>query len=635
MFQCCEIVKGVRSPCFVAVLYLVGLIFTSIYADTLPLALGYKPLPFSLPAPGSYSLPSLGNAADGIVLDIDGKTLHLHELYGDKCVLLSFIGTTCSDVNGCPLATSVFHTVQERLSSLPEGTEGLRLITVSFNPDFDTPEKMAHYGSGFTKKPEWHFLTAASQKDIDPILHGYGQSVLKEYDSRGQSTGNFSHILRVFLIDRHRRIRNQYTISFLHPDILINDLRTIWLEEKNTPSSILKTEGPDREQAVDKIASRHVTSKQLLRTSDKIGSATPSLIEYAKSPPLGLPALPHAVLSTLSPERIELGRQLFFDRRLSLNNTLSCGMCHVPEQGFTSHEQTTSVGIEGRIVRRNAPTLYNVAYYQYLFQDGRETHLEQQVWGPLLASNEMGAPSVGYVLQKIQAIPDYARQFQQYYGSPPTMETLGMALSAYERTLNVADSPFDRWYFKKQDQAIHESAKRGFTLFTGKAQCVTCHHIGKTSALFTDHSFHNTGIGFQSTQITKKAKQVIEIAPGVTRTVDTAALNAVSAPVPSDLGLYEITQLSSDRWKYRTPMLRNIALSAPYMHDGSLPTLMEVVRFYNQGGIPHEVLDPSIAPLHLTEEEMKDIVSFLETLTGSNIETILDRALSVPVGNPH
>ena len=592
-----------------------------------PLAPGYKPLPFELPAPGTYALPALGEASDGRVLDSTGSELNLRSLYGDKLVLLSFIYSTCSDVNGCPLATAVFHKIQRRLEQEPQISKQVRLITLSFNPEHDTPEVMARYGRAFGKGAEWRFLTSRSEREIQPVLTAYGQSIQKDYDADGKFLGTFSHVLRVFLIDREKQIRNIYTVSFLHPDTLVNDIKTL-LAEKSADHAAFLGGGDDKMgyEAMD------FTTRSIALT-ERSGRRT-DLIEYAKRPPLGLPPVPAPQDNPMTPAKVDLGRKLFFDRRLSLNNTFSCAMCHIPEQGFTSNEQATAVGIEGRTVRRNSPTIYNVAYLKRLFHDGRENRLEQQAWGPLLASNEMGAPSVGYVVEKIRGLPDYAGLFEKAFKRGPSMETVGMALASYERSLNSADSPFDRWYFGKKKDALPAEARFGFELFTGKAGCSQCHTVGKDHALFTDHEMHNTGIGFRAAMAGDGPKRKIQAAPGVILEIDADTLAAVSETKPNDLGLYEITQAPQDRWKYRTPSLRNLALTGPYMHDGSLSTLEEVIEFYNRGGAPNENLDPLLKPLNLEKTEVQALVAFLRSLTGSNVQAIVSDAFAAPVGDP-
>ncbi|MCU7861159.1 MAG: photosynthetic protein synthase I, partial [Candidatus Thiodiazotropha sp. (ex Lucinoma kastoroae)] len=358
------------------------------------------------------------------------------------------------------------------------------------------------------------------------------------------------------------------------------------------------------------------------------------LMQFIDAPPLGLPSVPIPVDNPVTREKIALGRKLFFDRRLSLNDTFSCAMCHVPEQGFTSNELSMAVGIEGRSVRRNSPTIYNTAYASLLFHDGREDTLEQQAWGPLLAKNEMGNPSIGHVLNKIRGIPEYQGLFETAFdGRGVTMETLGMALASYERSLASANSNFDRWYYAKDTQALSSSAQRGFELFTGKGGCSACHTIGAEYALFTDNQLHNTGTGYRESMGIRPEKQQIVVAPGVTLEVERSVIDRVGEKPPTDVGRYEVTENPHDRWKYKTPSLRNVSLTAPYMHNGSLSTLLDVVEFYDQGGVPNELLDPQIRPLHLSQQEKRDLVSFIESLTGSNVDTIVADAFTAPIGD--
>lgn len=358
------------------------------------------------------------------------------------------------------------------------------------------------------------------------------------------------------------------------------------------------------------------------------------LIKFANQPPLGLPALPFPDNNPLTEEKINLGRRLFYDRRLSLNDTFSCAICHIPEQGFTSNEISTAIGVEGRSVKRNSPTIYNVAYYSILFQDGREDTLEQQVWSPLLARNEMANPSIGAVINKIKAINDYDGLFEQAFdGKGPTMETVGMAFASYQRVLNSANSRFDRWYYGKQNDALNDDEKSGFELFTGKAQCSACHLIGEDYALFTDQQLHNTGHGFGIAMGVGSTTTRVQLAPGVFADVDNAIIESVrQTPKASDTGRYAVTQNPFDRWKFRTPNLRNVALTAPYMHDGHFGTLREVVEFYNRGGIPNELLSPLIRPLNLSEEEIAQLVAFLLALTGGNVDILVADAFAAPIG---
>jgi cytochrome c peroxidase len=368
------------------------------------------------------------------------------------------------------------------------------------------------------------------------------------------------------------------------------------------------------------------------RSVEAAGGVTIDLTGLVASPPIGLPAVPVPANNPITEAGVRLGRKLFFDRRLSPNNTLSCAMCHVPEHGFTHNEMQTSIGIEGRTVRRNAPTIYNVAYLQRLFVDGRETSLETQVWSPLLAINEMGNPSVGAVIERIESFGDYSGMFEEAFDRGPGMETIGMALANYQRTLLAGDSAFDKWNVQSDKSAISESALNGFRLFTGKAGCSRCHLATGATPLFTDNRFHNSGLGYRASTVSRAGRRALPVAPGETLNIDTSSLDSVGGQRPGDLGLYELTGQPEDRWRYRTPSLRNVAVTGPYMHDGSLASLNAVIHFYNQGGIPNEGLDPLLQPLNLNDEEIAALVAFLETLTGGNIGALVGDALAAPVG---
>jgi cytochrome c peroxidase len=564
------------------------------------------------PAPGSYALPPLGPAGDGAVLTSEAEPARLHDVLGDRLVLLSLIYTHCVDAEGCPMATAVLQRVGHRIGADPALRDAVRLVSLSFDPERDTPEVMRRYGESFARSgAEWVFLTAESEAALAPLLEAYGQTRLPERDAEGRALGTFSHLLRVFLIDREGRIRNVYGASFLDPELLEADLRTLLLEADSAAA------GP---------------APAPLR-----GHGHPAdLLSRVSRPPLGLPPVRVPADNPLTRRKVELGRRLFFDRRLSLNDTFSCAMCHVPEQGFASNELATAVGIEGRTVRRNAPTIYNVAYLERLFLDGRENRLEQQVWGPLLAANEMGNPAVGALLEKVRGLPGYEAAFQAAFPDRGlALETLGMAIASYERTLVSGGSPFDRWYYARQPDALDAAAQRGFALFAGRAGCSGCHPVGPEYALFTDGDLHNTGIGYRASMggAGGAGTQRVQVAPDAWLDVDRSLVAQVSEPPPADLGRYEITLDPADRWKYRTPSLRNVALTAPYMHDGSLGTLREVVAFYDRGGVPNEGLDPRIRPLGLTPGEIDDLVAFLESLTGDDVDLLVSDAFAAPVGD--
>ena len=199
------------------------------------LAPGWTNLSYAPPAAGSYRLPPITEASDGAVLLEDGTESRLLDLMGDRFVLFSFIYTRCADINGCPLANAVFHKLQQKLQNNPEVAQATRLLSMSFDPDRDTPEVMRKFGEGLGGSGvDWQFLTTRDRETLQPILDDYGQYTLREYDENGEYTGDIAHMLRVFLIDRELRVRNIYSVAFLHADILINDLKTLLLESSSS-----------------------------------------------------------------------------------------------------------------------------------------------------------------------------------------------------------------------------------------------------------------------------------------------------------------------------------------------------------------------------------------------------------------
>ena len=201
------------------------------HPESVVLAPGYADLQFVPPAAGSYLLPPVGNAADATVLHSDGSELKLHDLLDEKVVVLGFIYTTCSDVNGCPLASHVMRGVQNRVAEDPELAKQVRLISYSFDPVRDTPAVLTEYARHFRKPGfDWQFVTAPSETELARTLRAYDQWVVRDYDAQGNYLGSLSHLLRVYLIDQERRLRNVYSVSFLHADTLTNDIRTLLME---------------------------------------------------------------------------------------------------------------------------------------------------------------------------------------------------------------------------------------------------------------------------------------------------------------------------------------------------------------------------------------------------------------------
>jgi cytochrome c peroxidase len=337
---------------------------------------------------------------------------------------------------------------------------------------------------------------------------------------------------------------------------------------------------------------------------------------------LGLPALP-TLTTAASPQKIELGRKLFFDRRLSVNGTMSCAMCHVPEEGFTSNASKLSIGLEGVSLRRNAPTVLNVAWQTKLFHDGREPSLSSVAWSALLHADEMGNPSPDHLLTRLRTWPDYTSRFEQAFGgAAASKNTLGEAVAAYLRTLVAGDSRFDQWRYANRAEALTPLEQRGFSVFTGAGRCTACHTVNDQSALFADGAFHVTGAGFkpQATSIS------VELAAGVHTTLKPSDLAAFADPRRPDLGRFDISQQAQDRFAFKTPSLRNVSRTAPYMHDGSLASLEEVVAFYNQGGDDAPGKSPLLKPLNLTAEDQRALVAFLKSLESQNLTSLISSA---------
>ena len=311
------------------------------------------------------------------------------------------------------------------------------------------------------------------------------------------------------------------------------------------------------------------------------------------------------------------------DRALSFNGTMSCAMCHVPEQGFASQASRLAVGLEGRSLRRNAPSVLNVAWQAQLFHDGRETTLETQAWAPLLHPDEMGNPSAGHLLARLRASPAYRGRFERAFGGrPATMDTVGAALAAYQRTLVAGGSRFDQWRFGGRRAALTPREQAGWQLFSGRAGCVQCHAVGPRDALFSDGRFHVTGAGLPA----PGASLAVPLAPGVSVSIDPAMLKPYDTPQPPDLGRWEVSQQPVDRRAFKTPSLRNVAQTAPYMHDGSLPDLDAVVAFYAGGGGGVEGRSPLLRPLALSEADRQALVAFLHTLDSPRLPALASAA---------
>ena len=303
--------------------------------------------------------------------------------------------------------------------------------------------------------------------------------------------------------------------------------------------------------------------------------------------PLGLPPVPIPIHNPETAESVALGRKLFYEKKLSRDNTLACASCHNPRLAFTDGRKH-STGVGGKIGTRNAPTVINTAYFPSLFWDGRAASLEDQADKPIANPIEMGQGHTVWVT-KLDADPVYKAAFQKTFGAgPETVGKVTKALAAFERTVISGNSPFDRYQFGGDKKALSPAAIRGLTIFTDpkRGNCTACHTINQNFALFSDGKFHNIGVGVNGEgELT-------------------------------DLGRYNETKIESDKGAFKTPILRNVAETAPYMHDGSLKTLKSVVDFYAGGGNSNPYLDKEIKEIKLSGKERADLVEFLQSLTG-------------------
>ena len=317
-----------------------------------------------------------------------------------------------------------------------------------------------------------------------------------------------------------------------------------------------------------------------------------------------------------TPEKIALGKKLFFDGRLSVDGTVACSTCHDPARAFTDG-RPVSIGVKGRVGQRNAPTILNALYNKSQFWDGRAKTLEKQAALPITNPSEMGQPSLEAAVNQIAALPEYQQAFRNVFGRAPNGPDLVRAIASYERTQFSFDSPFDHFMAGDKD-AISDSAKRGWELFNTRARCNKCHALTEEKrdpTYFMDNDFHNIGIGIIRHNVVALAcKAEQEINSGNTIAVDQAAIGTNM----SALGRFLITKKDADIASFKTPDLRNVLITAPYFHDGSQETLWDAMDHYNKGdGIQNPYLDEDIQPLALTEGEIDDVVAFLAMLTSS------------------
>jgi len=340
------------------------------------------------------------------------------------------------------------------------------------------------------------------------------------------------------------------------------------------------------------------------------------------SAPFGLPPVPIPEDNPQTPEKIALGDKLFHDTRFSTTGEVSCSTCHDAAKAFTDSPLKTSEGIEKKTGTRNAPTVVNAAYFTTQFWDGRSPSLEDQALHPFTNPVEMGLKDHQPIIEIVRSDPEYVKAFADVFGISPddiTIDEVTKAIAAFERTQVFGDSPFDRWYFAGDKGALTEQQVRGFDLFVNQGRCVSCHVVEQTQALFTDNRFHNIGVGINTIQddVPKLATNFLE----ADMTLSEVDAEVLSDARTSELGRFAISHGFDDLGSFKTPTLRNVAVTAPYMHDGSVATLRDAVVHYNNGGVTHEgdpvndFLSGGIRPLNLTDDQIDDLVAFMEALT--------------------
>ncbi|WP_256082018.1 cytochrome-c peroxidase [Massilia sp. YIM B04103] len=338
------------------------------------------------------------------------------------------------------------------------------------------------------------------------------------------------------------------------------------------------------------------------------GSAMPALLAGENGThPSGLPPLSAA--SSDNPARIALGKTLFYDKRLSGNGQISCASCHQPERAFSDGEALAK-GIGGRSGTRNAPSILNAAYNASQFWEGRQPTLEAQALDPFTNAREHGLASEDALLAIVRADPAYLSQFRLAFGATPqsiTASQVAQAIASFERTLIAGNSPFDRYYYRGEQAALNAAARRGLALFQGAAKCASCHRIERNSALFSDDDFHSLSVGLQriAPQLPALTTRLVRLRAQSEKLGD----HVLSEEDVAELGRFALTLKPADIGKFRTPSLRNVALTAPYMHDGSVATLEEAVEleiYYRSAEAGY--------PLILTPAEKQDLVAFLKAL---------------------
>jgi len=370
-----------------------------------------------------------------------------------------------------------------------------------------------------------------------------------------------------------------------------------------------KGKGADAEETHGALA----MDQQLERLATMLGDPKSVVAPPGVSPTFFATLVPKESPGTAA--QVALGRKLFFEKRLSRDGTVACATCHDVSRGFTD-QRPLFEGVGGQVGRRNSPTVLNALFFHTQFWDGRARTLEDQAKLPIVNPIEMGQPTPEAAVASIAGDQEYQREFRTAFGHEVTYEGIASALASFERTLVFLDAPFDR-FLAGDVKAISDEAREGWALFNGKARCVSCHQLNSSNPIGTDNRFHNIGVSARHQDFEELAKRALK-----TLAEDDSSEKQDKLAIESDLselGRFVVTKNRADVGAFKTEQIRNVGISPPYMHDGSLGTLWDVMDHYNKGGEANPYLDGGIEPLALSEAEIDSVVAFMFSLTDDRL----------------
>jgi len=386
-----------------------------------------------------------------------------------------------------------------------------------------------------------------------------------------------------------------------------------WTRPASADSQVAPDEGAGAAQSEKLHGATPMDEQQ--KTLAKSNLSTSVVVPQGVSPAFFSTLVPRDNPGTVA--QVALGKKLFFDTRLSRDGTVACATCHDVGRGFTD-QRALFEGVGGKIGRRNSPNAMNALFFATQFWDGRAKTLEDQAKLPLINPIEMGQPDGAAVEKSIAGDATYQAEFKAAYGKGVNYTDIARAIASFERTLVFIDAPFDR-FLAGDTKAISEEAKQGWALFNGKGRCTACHQLSSSSPIGTDNRFHNVGVSARHQDFEKLATRALAVLAkdDSSEQQDKLALETDL----SELGRFVVTKNRSDIGAFKTQQIRNVGVSAPYMHDGSLSTLWDVMDHYNKGGESNPYLDGGIEPLALSEPEIDQLVAFMFALTDDRLKS--------------